>query len=234
MNFKLYIQRMSLVQVPLNNVNRHTAGVPQQPSLDAQMTNYYQLHAKIYDATRWTFLFGRRALLDYLPFGRTDKFTVAEIGCGTGFNLLGLRERFPKAKLIGIDVAKPMLDIAKKKCQNMGKYLILKELAYSTEGDVAAEKPNTVLFSYCLTMVNPDWEKLILQAKSDLPKDGHIAVVDFHETPLSIFRRWMRFNHVEMQGHILPFLQQHFLTIKVEKRKAYFGLWTYFLFVGKK
>ena len=226
---------MSIIQAPSNIVKRRTTDILQeQPSLAAQMTHYYQLHAKIYDATRWTFLFGRRALLNFLPFGRTDKFTVAEIGCGTGFNLLGLSDRFPKAKLIGVDVAKPMLDVAQKTCRNMGKQLILKQLAYGTKASLVEEKPDVVLFSYCLTMVNPDWEKLVFQAKSDLSKGGCIAVVDFHDTPLSIFRRWMRFNHVEMKGQVLPLLQQHFLTIKVEKRKAYFGLWTYFLFIGKK
>jgi S-adenosylmethionine-diacylgycerolhomoserine-N-methlytransferase len=203
-------------------------------ALDAQMTNYYQLHAKIYDATRWTFLFGRLWLLDWLPFGRTDKFNIVEVGCGTGFNLLGLAERFPKAKLIGIDIAKPMLDIAKKECQDIYNTLTFKKLAYGTEGSAAAEKPNVMLFSYCLTMVNPDWQTLVLQAQSDLKEGGYIAVVDFHDTPLSIFRRWMRFNHVKMEGHILPFLQAHFTTFKIEKRRAYFGLWTYFLFIGKK
>jgi S-adenosylmethionine-diacylgycerolhomoserine-N-methlytransferase len=225
---------MNLVQTTSEVLN-HTSDSEQQPSsLNVQMTNYYELHAKIYDVTRWTFLFGRRDLLDWLPFGRTDKFTVAEVGCGTGFNLLGLAQRFSKAKLVGIDIAKPMLDIAKKECQNMSKQLIFKQIAYGTEGSVAAEKPDIVLFSYCLTMVNPSWEKLVLQAQSDLSEDGYIAVVDFHNTPLSIFRRWMRFNHVRMEAHILPFLEAHFSTVKIEKRRAYGGLWTYFLFIGKK
>ncbi len=203
-------------------------------SLDAQMTNYYQLHARIYDATRWTFLFGRRWLLDLLPFNRADKFTVVEVGCGTGFNLRQLARRYYKARLIGIDVAKPMLDIAQKKAEVITNALIFKKLAYGTEGSAATEKPDVVLFSYCLTMVNPDWETLVLQAKSDLSEGGCLAVVDFHNSPFSLFRRWMRFNHVRMEGQVLPFLEAHFSTYKIEKRKAYFGLWTYFLFIGKK
>ena len=218
---------MNAIQQVMSNDN-------QPISLDAQMTGYYQLHARIYDSTRWTFLFGRRWLLDLLPFDKADKFTIVEVGCGTGFNLRQLSKRYYKAKLIGIDVAKPMLDIAKKKTETIDNTLILKKLAYGTEGSAATEKPDAVLFSYCLTMVNPDWETLVLQAKSDLSAGGCVAVVDFHDSPFSIFRRWMRFNHVRMEGHVLPFLEAHFSTVKVEKRKAYLGLWTYFLFIGKK
>jgi S-adenosylmethionine-diacylgycerolhomoserine-N-methlytransferase len=226
---------MIIIQAPSHGVKHRTTDIlQQQASLDAQMTGYYQLHAKIYDATRWTFLFGRRWLLDWLPFGRTEKFTVVEVGCGTGFNLLELEKRYPKAKLVGLDIAKPMLDIAKKTCKNMGKQLTLRKLAYGTEGSAANEKPHVVLLSYCLTMVNPNWETLILQAQVDLPEGGYIAVVDFHDTPLPIFRRWMRFNHVRMEGQVLPFLQTRFSSVKVEKRTAYLGLWTYFLFIGQK
>jgi S-adenosylmethionine-diacylgycerolhomoserine-N-methlytransferase len=203
-------------------------------SLDATMTNYYRWHAKIYDSTRWTFLFGRRWLLDFLPFERVDKITVVEVGCGTGFNLRELAKRYPKAKLVGLDIAQPMLDIAEKDCRNIHNSLILKKIAYSTEGSSPVKNPDVLLFSYCLTMVNPDWEKLVLQAHTDLKTGGYLAVVDFHDSPFSIFRRWMRFNHVRMEGHILPFLEAHFSTVKIEKRRAYLGLWTYFMFIGQK
>ena len=182
--------------------------------------------------------------MDWLPYGWADKFTVVEVGCGTGFNIRGLAARFPKARLVGLDIAVPMLSIAEKECQNVPNSLILKKLAYGSadegspdffgNGSAVAEKPNVVLFSYCLTMVNPDWQRLVLQAKNDLPRGGKLAIVDFHDSPFALFRRWMRFNHVEMTGEILPFLQQHFSTVKVETRRAYFGLWRYFLFIGEK
>jgi S-adenosylmethionine-diacylgycerolhomoserine-N-methlytransferase len=160
--------------------------------------------------------------------------TVVEVGCGTGFNLRGLAQRYPKAKLVGIDVAQPMLDIAEKECKYIFNSLIFNKIAYGTEESSSVKNPDALLFSYCLTMVNPDWEKLVLQAHADLKTGGYVAVVDFHDSPFSIFRRWMRFNHVRMEGHILPFLETHFSTIKIEKRRAYLGLWTYFLFVGQK
>ncbi|MDZ7880442.1 MAG: hypothetical protein U5L45_22385 [Saprospiraceae bacterium] len=39
---------------------------------------------------------------------------------------------------------------------------------------------------------------------------GIIAVVDFHQTPVGLYRRFMRNNHVEIKRRNLPFLHQHF------------------------
>ena len=207
-------------------------GFPQTNQAD-KMSGYYRLHAKIYDLTRWTFLFGRKWLLDWLPFGCASKVNIAEIGCGTGYNLKALSDRFPKARLVGIDISSEMLDIADKKTFNLDNHVILKQKNYGSESVYFLHTPDCILMSYCLTMVNPDWEKLILQTKQDLGKDGVIAVVDFHLSKKKWFQRWMQFNHVQMEGQILPFLQTHFKTVKLERRRAYLGLWEYFLFIGK-
>jgi S-adenosylmethionine-diacylgycerolhomoserine-N-methlytransferase len=193
---------------------------------------YYTLHAQIYDATRWTFLFGRHWIIDWLPFGRTEKITIIEIGCGTGYNLKYLSQNYPKAKLVGYDLSKEMLNVADEKLRYVSNKLILRNEAYHTEGSLP--KADVILFSYCLTMVNPHWQDLILQAKNDLKEGGIIAVVDFHNSPFSLFKRWMNKNHVRMDSHLLPFLQSHFQTKKYEIRRAYMGLWHYFLFMGEK
>jgi S-adenosylmethionine-diacylgycerolhomoserine-N-methlytransferase len=198
-----------------------------------KMQGYYRFHAKIYDLTRWTFLFGRQWLLDWLPFSRTDSSMIMEVGCGTGFNLLQLANRFHKAQLMGVDVSAEMLDIADKKLISTSNLFVLKQRTYGTGALHFMKKPDCILFSYCLTMVNPNWENLVLQAKKDLKEDGIVAIVDFHQSKISWFRRWMQYNHVRMEGHILPFLAEHFETVKLEKRRAYFGLWSYFLYIGK-
>jgi S-adenosylmethionine-diacylgycerolhomoserine-N-methlytransferase len=200
----------------------------------AKMQGYYRFHAQIYDMTRWSFLFGRRWLLDLLPYQKTEKPFIMEVGCGTGHNLTQLTQRYPTAKLMGLDVSASMLDIADKKLVTVPNAITLKQRTYGIEPTGFDRKPDCILFSYCLTMVNPDWEKLILQAKTDMNTEGGIiAIVDFHQSKRSWFRRWMQVNHVRMEGHILPFLTNHFETVKLEKRRAYFGLWSYFLYIGK-
>ena len=195
------------------------------------MQNYYTFHGRIYDATRWTFLFGRQWILDWLPHGRIEKLTIMEIGCGTGHNLKYLSKKHPKATLIGWDVSKNMLKIADEKLREIPNKLILKNLPYGTEG--ASYKADVILFSYCLTMVNPHWKDLILRAKEDLKEGGTIAVVDFHDSRFPLFKRWMNRNHVRMDSHLLPFLREHFEPKKVEIKRAYGGLWEYVLFTGK-
>ncbi len=199
---------------------------------EAKMQSYYRFHAKIYDLTRWIFLFGRKHLLDSLPYKPTDSPTIMEVGCGTGCNIEKLSHHFPKAQLIGVDVSAAMLDIADKKRRNMPNSIVLAQKNYGVETFDFFQKPDCILFSYCLTMVNPNWENLVLQAKIDLNKNGIVAIVDFHTSRYAWFRRWMRVNHVRMEGHLLPFLERHFETVKLERRRAYFGLWHYMVYIG--
>ncbi len=220
---------------------------------EQKMSAYYRFHAKIYDITRWTFLFGRHWLIDWLPFERSEHFTLLEVGCGTGFNLKYLTQCFPKLQLVGMDASADMLNIAQTKWNDTPNRPLLINKLYGqsafdfklskqnpksetqnpdyTEGGV---KPQVILFSYCLTMVNPAWDTLVLQAKDDLVENGLIAVVDFHNSPSRLFKKWMGKNHVRMDGHIIPFLQENFETVKYEVRRAYFGLWYYSLYIGKK
>ncbi|HAD12790.1 MAG TPA: hypothetical protein DCF33_10170 [Saprospirales bacterium] len=44
----------------------------------------------------------------------------------------------------------------------------------------------------------------------------------------------MGFNHVRMEEHLLPVLQQNFQLERLDILKAYGGLWTFFLFIGRK
>ncbi len=207
--------------------------LPEQTNQAEKMQSYYRFHAKIYDVTRWTFLFGRQRLLDWLPYKQTDSPMIMEVGCGTGSNLEKLSHHFPKAQLLGVDVSAAMLDVADKKLRNTPNFVVLKQKTYGSEGVGFSQKPDCILFSYCLTMVNPNWESLVLQAKMDLKDKGIIAISDFHQSKYAWFRRWMQLNHVRMEGHILPFLEQHFETVKLERRPAYFGLWHYFVYIGK-
>lgn len=79
------------------------------------MQRYYRLHAKIYDATRWSFLYGRDAVLNHIPIDKNAEIEILEVGCGTGKNLISLAKRFPKAKLLGLDVSADMIRTTRNK-----------------------------------------------------------------------------------------------------------------------
>jgi S-adenosylmethionine-diacylgycerolhomoserine-N-methlytransferase len=83
-------------------------------------------------------------------------------------------------------------------------------------------------------MMNPGWESVIESACQDLTLGGVIVVVDFHDSAFSIFKRWMRLNHVRLDGHLLPKLQDTFQPKTLNIHKAYAGIWEYVMFIGQK
>ena len=54
-------------------------------------------------------------LLKHLDPIRIEPSLVVDVGCGTGLFFEKLRERFPRADLVGVDIARPMLEIAAKR-----------------------------------------------------------------------------------------------------------------------
>ncbi len=196
------------------------------------LRGYYRWHAKVYDWTRWSFLFGRgelvrRAISDPPPQ------RVLEVGCGTGRVLLDLARRLPDAELHGADLSGDMLRRAEQRLAPFRARVHLRESRY--EGNWAGQQGyDLVLFSYALTMMNPGWERVLEAARADLKPGGRIAVVDFHDTGNGMYRSWMARNHVRMEGQLLEPLKQRFPEHQLRVHKAYGGLWRWLCFVGRK
>jgi len=72
------------------------------------------------------------------------------------------------------------------------------------------------------------------RAPADLSPNGMIAAVDFHDSPVALFKTWMQINLVRMDSHLLPELSLNFHPDTFEVRSAYGGIWKYFLYLGKK
>jgi S-adenosylmethionine-diacylgycerolhomoserine-N-methlytransferase len=195
------------------------------------LAEYYRFQSTIYDATRWAFLFGRTEILDALAKAAPGAGQLVEIGCGTGHNLCGLAERFPKAQITGIDLSPDMLVIARRKTARFGERVVLRQ---EIQRDVLDGGYQVVLFSYALSMMNPGWEAVLESALAALDPGGIVGVVDFHESPVRWFRRHMANHHVRMEAHLLPRLRARLRQESGALRSAYAGLWMYFTFVGRK
>lgn len=194
--------------------------------------SYYRLHASIYDATRWSFLFGRSTLLDRLPSGFRPR-RILEIGCGTGVVLARIARRFPEAEAIGLDCSPHMLAIAARRLAPHGDRVKVERCAFG-DAPSAAPRYDLVVASYALSMFNPGWEAAIDAAHAQLRPGGLVAIVDFHGSRFAWFRRWMELNHVRMDRHLLPRLSDRFETVRVETPRAYGGVWRYATFVGRR
>jgi S-adenosylmethionine-diacylgycerolhomoserine-N-methlytransferase len=203
------------------------------PVRAGRIESYYRLHAHIYDQTRWSFLFGRNAILDLAAAAQPAPAKILEIGCGTGRNLVALAHRFPRPRLTGVDLSPAMLAIARRKTAEFGPRVNLMQRAHDSP---LAEswRYDLVLCSYALSMFNPGFDRAIAAASHDLSPGGHIALVDFHATRFRWFSRWMGVNHVRMDGQLRPLLQENFVPVTDELRSAYGGMWKYLLFVGRR
>jgi S-adenosylmethionine-diacylgycerolhomoserine-N-methlytransferase len=196
------------------------------------LQRYYRFHSRIYDLTRWTFLFGRSALVRQIAAYHPQN--VIEIGCGTGVNLKKLMSLLPDAAFTGFDVSDDMIVIAKRK---LAGFLNKNRLTLTAEPFTAASVPkqvDLVFASYCLSMINPGFDTVVSDAYDVLQPDGIFAFADFHNSPSTIFRSWMGFNHVRMEGHLVEVARKHFKELSCSIVPAYGGLWNYVIWIGRK
>lgn len=219
----------------VNSSTQTASSAAEEVNQHQLIKQYYRFQSRIYDATRWAFLFGRLGILRQIPFTSTVEFIVAEIGCGTGFNLARIARKFPQAELVAVDVSADMLSIARKKlapCPNKQSYIQEPYGAGATF--LRSSSPDLIIFSYALTMINPQWKQLIQQAYEDLPVGGKILVADFHNSDFSAFKKHMANHHVRMDSHLLPELKSLFVTRYERVKPAYGGMWHYFMYLGEK
>ena len=210
-----------------------SAALAQEDGSQAALKRYYKLHAGIYDATRWSFLFGRQSIIN-LVAGVGAPRRILEVGCGTGRNMEALCRKFPDATITGIDLSAPMLDQAWTKMKPYAGRVRLIQEAYDHPVHSQDEPFDLVLCSYSLSMFNPGWEEAIACAAQDLKPGGLFALVDFHDSRLPAFKKWMGVNHVRMDGQLQPVLRAAFTPVIDRVKAAYGGVWNYHLFVGRK
>jgi S-adenosylmethionine-diacylgycerolhomoserine-N-methlytransferase len=200
--------------------------------IGTDLSGYYRLHAPIYDLTRPLFLFGRTRLVSELARVSLDRGwrtpSILEIGCGTGRNLDLLSKVFPRSRLVGVDLAAPMLEIAQRR---LGKRA---QLVHGALGRVALDGPfDIVLASYMLSMTGAELAHCIAAARQQLNTGGLFGVVDFHSTPSAGFARWMALNHVQFDAQLPDRLAAGGQTIVDQSARAYGGAWRYFTWIGR-
>lgn len=199
--------------------------------IGGDLGGYYRLHAPIYDLTRPVFLFGRERVLDRLRVHWTlDRPpTILEIGCGTGRNLDKLERRFPGARLVGLDLAEPMLERARRRLGDRAR------LVRGAAGEVDAGGPyDIVLLSYVLTMTGAAQARCITAAHAALAPGGLLGVVDFERTPLPAFARWMALNHVRFDPGLPEQVSAGLVPLAMESHLAYLGAWRWFLSISRR
>ncbi len=199
----------------------------------AAIQRFYRFHARIYDGTRWPFLYGRRraaAALDLRPDSR-----VLEVGCGTGLNLRYILEYLdPDAgALVGVDYSPDMLAQAEKRIGARGWQNVALHQADAATLDLG-RRFDAILFAFSVAVI-PNWSAALERAYEHLTTGGRLVVLDFGRFERwgrvgALARWWLRRHHVETLGPYTERLAAIFGQIDVEQWLGGYG----FLAVGQK
>ena len=185
------------------------------PGQVERMDRMYGFQRYFYDATRKYYLFGRDRLIARMPIADGEK--VAEIGCGTGRNLVLLARRHPRTHFCGVDAAHVMIETATQKVarQTMSPRIHLRQgMAEELDARVWFDVPtfDRVFFSYSLSMI-PTWSAALEAAMGNLRPGGELWVVDFWDQGgyprvfARFLRWWLALYHVHHRPELLAYLR---------------------------
>lgn len=200
------------------------------------MSGYYAWHSRIYDATRWAFLFDRDAILEDLQLA--PGATVVEVGSGTGHNLEGILKHVgTTGEIIAVDCSEPMIEQCSNRIRARGwRNVRLLDQEYGRE-PITGGTADAVLLSYSLSMI-PAWEETLECALRELRPGGRIGVVDFclegRNAATLGFAQWMARNHVTLDRPYRERLGSLFQPVHCVTRRALGGLWSFYRFVGER
>lgn len=181
----------------------------------ARMDDVYRYQRYVYDFTRKYYLFGRDRLIENLAL--KPEARVIEIGCGTARNLIKIAERYPDARLFGLDASAEMLRSSRRALERAGlggRVALAQAYAEDLTPALFGEETafDAVIFSYSLSMI-PDWKQALKAASAALAPAGKVHVVDFGDLKglgrgaERALRAWLALFHVAPRDELLKAIE---------------------------
>lgn len=186
---------------------------------------FYKDQASYYDLTRWTFLFGRKTLLNLLKIKPND--SILEIGTGTGSLLQNIENKREIIDLTGIDISPQMIKKAKNKLN------ISKLINCFFENYEANKKYDIIIMAYTLSIIKHDHLKIIKKAKDLLKNGGKLYITDFYNAT-EFYLNFMKKKEIMIDPNDLEILKENFKKNSYTIKKAFLGIWKFYLFTGEK
>lgn len=131
--------------------------------------------AKIYDLYVWISVLGRvsqlrNAVLSYIP---KNSKTIIDLATGTGSVANIIQKKYPDAKVIGVDLSKYMLEVARKK-NNKIEWIV-------NDASTFKKKADFIVISFALhDLPIESRQQLIKQSYENLRKGGVFLIYDYH------------------------------------------------------
>lgn len=169
----------------------------------------------------------RYGILDFIS---NENLKVLEICVGTAENSIIIAGQRPNTEIIGIDLSKEMLEIAKGKIDNKGIKNIKTAVMDATSMDFDNEYFDIVLISLVLHEVKDNIRsKMMNEAKRVLKSDGRIIIIEWdkpkkfiHKCLFSIISLLEPKGFKEfLQMDIRDYAEQYTLRVLKEKKYNY-------------
>jgi ubiquinone/menaquinone biosynthesis C-methylase UbiE len=138
-------------------------------SMDGEIAGEYDKFGKKYWKEKYKMIADE--IFNFAPQGQS----ITEIGCGSGNLIRELAEKFPSAKITGIDISKDMLDLARANLSEI-KNISLQELSIYGLNELR-EKPDIIVFRNTLHRLK-DAEKALQIIINYMPKGGKLYLRD--------------------------------------------------------
>lgn len=135
---------------------------------------HYDQLAEIYDK-RWKEYNNKTAEEIIKNFKLNDNLRILDAGCGTGILIEKLLKLNPKVIVLGVDISKEMLRIAKIR---LGRYRNVKLLKEDIENLKLREKFDLIISNSSIHYLY-NLDKVIINFKSLLNKNGELILVDW-------------------------------------------------------
>jgi demethylmenaquinone methyltransferase/2-methoxy-6-polyprenyl-1,4-benzoquinol methylase len=129
---------------------------------------------------------------------------ILDLACGTGLSTLALARRFPKARIVGVELREEYLALAREKLRALGLSNV--ELALSRAEDYQASEPFDCIASSYLAKY-ADLPRLVRNCRGMLKEGGVLVMHDFILPPgrplLALWRLYFRALQL-IGGALLP------------------------------
>ena len=175
-------------------------------SLDQQqMRRNFSRAAAGYDAAAVLQREVAKRMLERLELMRARPEVIVDIGCGTGYASAVLLKKYRKARLIGLDIAAPMLQIARKRVPWLSKIHHLHKIHWLCADAVClplADASCDMLFSNLMLQWCVEPDRLLAEFRRVLKPGGLLMFSTLGpDTLIELRRSWAaadRYPHVHL------------------------------------
>lgn len=177
-----------------------------EPSLDKRrVRRFFARAAASYDAAAVLQREVGRRLDERLDLIRLVPKTILDLGCGTGEQLQSLMRRYPRARVVALDLALPMLQRARRR----GRWLRRRPacLCGDMEALPLADRSIDLIHSNLAFQWAADPDRLFRECLRVLRPGGLLLFTTFGPDTLSELRR--AWSQVDRHQHVSEFIDMH-------------------------